>query len=140
MGSDRRWTSAAGRAIGAALVLVLWSSCGASGSAGPAGVPRTETVVSLDANQLASLCDWVNASVGGYGSIDNCAGGGSRHANSTQQDCVDKGFDVCPSLTVGALEDCINAIGGDLCQTDTAPPCVSLYQCGSIDGGASSGG
>ena len=94
-------------------------------------------MISLDANQLASLCDWVNASVGGYGSIDNCDGGGSRHANSTQQDCVEKGFDGCPSLKVGALEDCVNAISGDLCQTDTAPVCVSINQCGSTDGGAS---
>jgi hypothetical protein len=140
MGSEGTWTSAVGRVIGGALVLILWSSCGGSGNTGPAGVPRTATVVSLDENQLASLCDWVNAGVGGYGSIDNCDGGGSRHANSTQQDCVDKVFGGCPSLTVGALEDCVDAIGGDLCQTDTAPACVSVNECGSTDGGASPGG
>ena len=140
MGADGRWTSAAGRIV-SALVLVLASGCsGGSGSTGPAGVPRTATVISLDPSQLASLCDWVNASVGGYGSIDNCDGGGSRHANDTQQSCVSKVFGGCPSLTVGALDDCINAIGGDLCQTDTAPACVSVNQCGSTDGGASPGG
>jgi hypothetical protein len=140
MGEDRRWTSGAGSSVGA-LVRVLWSGCsGGSGSTGPTGVPRTATVVSLAPTQLAALCDWVNASVGGYGSIDNCDGGGSRHANSTQQDCVSKVFGGCPSLTVGVLEDCVNAIGGDLCRTDTAPACVGVNQCGSTDGGASPGG
>jgi len=140
MGTDRRWTSAAGSSV-CALVLVLWSGCsGGSGNTGPAGVPGTATVISLDPNQLASLCDWVATSVGGYGSIDNCDGGGSRHANDTQQSCVSKVFGGCPSLTVGTLEDCINAIGGDLCRTDTAPACVGVNQCGSTDGGAGSGG
>jgi hypothetical protein len=99
-------------------------------------------VGSLDPTQVATLCDWINASVGGYGSIDNCDGGGSHHADSTQQTCVSGGTPkkVCPSLAVGAIEDCINAIGGDLCLTDTAPPCLDLGQCPSADGGANSGG
>ena len=140
MRADGSLTSAAGNSV-CALLLVLWLGCGGgSGGTGPAGVPRTATVVSLDPNQLASLCDWVNASVGGYGSIDNCDGGGSRHANSTQQSCVSKVFGGCLSLTVGALEDCVNAIGGDLCRTDTASACVGLNQCGSTDAGASTGG
>jgi hypothetical protein len=91
----------------------------------------------LDATQLAALCDWINASVGGYGSINNCDGGGSRHADSTQQSCVSK---LCPWQTVAAYTDCINAIGGDLCRTDTASACVPLEQCVMPDGGATSGG
>ena len=131
-----------GKTVGRALPLVLWLGCGGGGgSAGPDGVPRAATVLSLDAKQSAALCDWINASVGGYGSIDNCAGGGARHADSTQQSCVSgfSGVQACPSLTVGAVEDCINAIGGDLCLTETAPACLVLVLCESADG-ANSGG
>jgi hypothetical protein len=137
MGVDRRSTLAT--CLVSAFALVLSSSCGGGGgSSGPAGVPRSATVVSLDAAQSAALCDWVNKSLGGYGSIDNCDGGGSRHADSTQQGCVSglSDFQRCPSLTVGSVEDCINAIGGDLCGIDTAPTCAGINQCGNVDGGA----
>jgi hypothetical protein len=130
-----------GRSLGGALVLILWSGCGGGGSSsGPAGIPRTATVVSLSGSQLAALCDWSAANLGGYGSIDNCDGGGSRHESSTQQDCVSKAFGGCPTLTVGALEDCVNAANGHLCLTDTAPVCVSASRCGSTDGSAGAGG
>lgn len=130
----------ASKLVGGALVLVLWSGCGGgSGSAGPAGVPRAATVVSLNTTQLGALCDWVAASVGGYGSIDNCDGGGSQHESSTQQDCVSKAFGGCPTLTAGTLEDCVNALGGDLCRAETAPACVGVNQCGNPDAGAGSG-
>jgi hypothetical protein len=98
-------------------------------------------VGSLDATQIAAFCDWISASVGGYGSIDNCDGGGSAHAYSTQASCVSSWPKVCPSVTAGALEDCVNSLGGDLCRVDTAPECAGLMQCGSgVDAGASSGG
>jgi hypothetical protein len=124
------------RVFGFVLVLCLGCS-GGSGGGGPAGVPRTATVPSLNAQQMAALCDWVNASLGGYGSIDNCDGGGSRHADSTQQSCVSGlgDFNACPSVTVGEVEDCINAAHGDLCLTDTLPVCAAIAGCG-IDGGA----
>jgi hypothetical protein len=97
-------------------------------------------VVSLDATQGAALCDWINKNLGGYGSIDNCDGGGSRHADSTQQSCVSglSDFYACPSLTVGSVEDCISASGGDLCRVDTAPACAGINQCGKADAGAMS--
>jgi hypothetical protein len=135
MRTDRRVTVALGRSC-CAVLLVLWSGCGGgSGSAGPAGIPRTAPVVSLTSSQLGSLCDWVAASLGGYGSADNCDGGGSQEADSSQQDCVSKAFGGCPSLTVGAVEDCVNAIGGNLCRTDTTPACIAAEQCGGIDAG-----
>ena len=136
MNVDRRMTSSA---KSLALVLLLSLSCGGGGgNKGPAGVPRSATVPSLDATQSAVLCDWINASVGGYGSIDNCDGGGSRHADSTPQSCVSglSDFNACPSMTAGEVEDCINAIGGDLCRIDTAPACAPINQCGNPDGGA----
>jgi hypothetical protein len=97
-------------------------------------------VGSLNATQVAAICDWFNASVGGYGSIDNCDGGGSAHAMSTQASCVSSWPKVCPSVTAGAFEDCINSLGGDLCLVDTSPACAGLMQCGTGDAGASSGG
>ena len=132
-----------GQSVARTLPLVLWLGCGGGGgSAGPAGVPRTAPVPSLDGKQIAALCDWINVSVGGYGSIDNCEGGGSRHADSTQGSCISGfgGVQACPSLTVRALEDCINAIGGDLCRIETAPACAGLHQCGNADGSANSDG
>src|SRR6266540_1894617 len=131
MGASGRSTSA--RLVVSAFALALCSSCGpASGGNGPAGVPRTASVVSLDANQAAALCDWVNASLGGYGSIDTCDAIDMRHADSTQQACVSglSDFSACPSLTVGSVEDCINALGGDLCREDTAPACAGINGCG----------
>src|SRR4026207_2235451 len=84
MDADRRLTSVG--SLGTAFVLLALLSCGGgSGSSGPAGVPRAATIPSLDTTQSAVLCDWVNQSLGGYGSIDNCDGGGSRHADSTPQ-------------------------------------------------------
>ena len=143
MGTDRRGISTTGTSALSALALVLCVGCGGgSGSAGPAGLPRTATVPALDAQQIAALCDWINAGVGGYGSIDNCDGGGSRHADSTQQSCISgfSGAQACPTLTVGAVQDCIDAIGGDLCRTDTAPECAGVNRCGSADAGSSSSG
>ena len=137
MEMGRRSTSA--KSIVSAFALVLCLSCGGgSGNNGPAGVPGSATVVSLNAPQSAALCDWINTRLGGYGSIDNCDGGGSRHADSTQQDCVSglSDFNACPSLTVGAVVDCINASGGDLCRADTSPACAPINQCGRADGGA----
>jgi hypothetical protein len=145
------------KALGSALALLLTLGCGGGGAAKdggggaandgggagshPAGIARTATVRSLDQQQLAALCDWINASVGGYGSIDNCAGGGSHHADSDQQSCIGgfSGAQVCSTLTVGALEDCIDALGGHLCRVDTAPACASLTKCGP-DGGTGAGG
>jgi hypothetical protein len=121
-----------------ALLLFLFACSSGGGSSGPAGLSREASVPSLDAQQIAALCDWINASVGGYGSIDNCDSGGSRHADSNQQACIGGfgGAQACPSLTVGAIEDCINAIGGDLCKTDTLPVCTALNVCPVADGGA----
>jgi hypothetical protein len=137
MGVIRRSTSAT--FLVSTTVLVVSASCGGGGGGtGPAGVPASATVVSLDATQSAALCDWINKSLGGYGSIDNCDGGGSRHADSTQQSCVSglSDFNACPSLTVGTVEECILAIGGDLCRIDAAPACADINQCGTGDAGA----
>jgi hypothetical protein len=61
-----RWMTSSAKSL--ALVLLLSLSCGGGGgNKGPAGVPRSATVASLDATQSAVLCDWINASVGGYG-------------------------------------------------------------------------
>ena len=117
-------------------VALLAFSCGAKtvGS----GLPREAPLPSLTTRQMGVLCDWINASFGGYGSIDSCDGGGSRHADTNQQACMGGfgGAQSCPTLTVGALEDCINAVGGDMCRIITEPRCVALEGCPAGDGGA----
>jgi hypothetical protein len=127
MGRNRRWAASSRAFLGRSLAVVLLLGCGGggggSGGGGPAGLPRTASVPSLDATQIAALCDWINASVGGYGSIDNCDGGGSRHADSTQQSCISgfSGAQACPTLTVGAVQDCIKPSAG-ICAGPTRPP------------------
>jgi hypothetical protein len=90
-------------------------------------------VGSLDTQQQAMLCDWINASVGGYGSIDNCVDGTSKHADSTPQSCLGG---LCPFWSVGAVADCVNALGGDLCKFDMLPVCAVLDTCVAPDAGA----
>jgi hypothetical protein len=36
---------------------------------------------------------------------------------------------LCPTLTVGDVEDCADAIGADLCAISTAPACANLRRC-----------
>jgi hypothetical protein len=118
----------------AALALLPCACGGGRGGGGnsgpPADVPRDALVGSLTTQQLGALCDWINASVGGYGSIDNCDGGGSRYAATNQQSCIDA---LCYTLTAGETEDCVSAIGGDLCRADTEPKC--MVACPTFDGG-----
>lgn len=117
-----------------AAVALFACSCsnGGGSSSGPAGVPRDTLVGSLTMQQLGALCDWANASIGGYGSIENCDGGGSAHAVSDQQSCIGK---LCFTLPAGAFEDCFNAIGGSLCRAETEPKCMALANCPLYDGG-----
>jgi hypothetical protein len=35
----------------------------------------------------------------------------------------------CPTLTVGDVEDCANAVGSDLCVLPTAPGCAAINAC-----------
>jgi hypothetical protein len=118
-------------------VVVLWgatfASCGGGGSdPGPSsGLTRSEALATLDANETGILCDWSNAKQGGYGRNVSCPDGPGT-TDRSKESCV-SGIplyaSLCPTLTVGDVEDCDNAIGTDLCAFYTAAACANVRAC-----------
>jgi hypothetical protein len=109
-------------------------SCGSSsgGPGGSSGLPRSSTVGSLSSTDAATLCDWLNAGQGGYGRMVTCSGGTTRTTDADQATCVAGSHaaqTACPTLTVGDTEDCVNAIGSDLCAISTASACAAVSAC-----------
>jgi hypothetical protein len=106
---------------------------GGGGAVGTSsGLPRTDTVGSLTAAQAATLCDWLNARQGGYGQSVTCPDGSHDDTDNNQASCVASVPTVatgCPSLTVGDIEDCANAIGTNLCAMSTAAGCANVNAC-----------
>jgi hypothetical protein len=110
------------------------SSCGGGngGGSNSSGVPSSATLASLTTAQATTLCDWENEKQGGYGRTVSCSDGSQQTTDPNQATCVgsvpNAGAD-CPTLTVGDIEDCANAIGADICQVSTAPGCHNFWQC-----------
>jgi hypothetical protein len=106
---------------------------GGGGAVGTSsGLPRTDTVGSLTGAQAATLCDWLNARQGGYGQSVSCPDGSEADTDLSQSSCVASVPNVatgCPSLTVGNVEDCANAIGTNLCSMPTAAGCANVNAC-----------
>jgi hypothetical protein len=108
-------------------------SGGSGGAVGTSsGLPRASTLGSLTSAQDSTLCDWENAKQGGYGRSVSCPDGSEDDTDLSQASCVASvpGFATgCPSLTVGDVEDCANAIGTNLCQMPTAAGCANVNAC-----------
>jgi len=123
------------RVVGAfaAAVLIAVVSCSGDGGPGPSsGLSRQATLASLTSQQAATLCDWSNAKQGGYGREATCSDGSLQETDSDKQSCVESVPYVgalCPTLTVGDIEDCANATGTDLCALTTAAACAAFRQC-----------
>lgn len=125
-------------AIVAALLFIglAGPSCGSSDGGAvvgtSSGLPRAATLGSLTAAQDATLCDWENAKQGGYGQSVSCSDGSHTDTDNNQASCVASvpGFATgCPTLTVGDVEDCANAIGTNLCAMPTAAGCANVNAC-----------
>jgi hypothetical protein len=110
------------------------TSCG-SGSGGvgnSSGLPRSSTVGSLDSSQAATLCDWENAKQGGYGRSVSCPDGSTQTTDANRAYCVSAVpyfATYCPTLTVGEVEDCANALGTNICNIATEPACAPVAAC-----------
>jgi hypothetical protein len=110
------------------------SSCagGNGGGSDSSGLPKNATLGSLTTAQAGILCDWENDKQGGYGRTMVCSDGSQETTDPDHASCVgsvpNAGAD-CPTLTVGDIEDCANAIGADLCEVTTAAACHNLWQC-----------
>jgi hypothetical protein len=119
------------------LVLSLFLvSCGGSneGNAGgnASGLSRTLTIASLSASQALSLCDWTNTKQGGYGRSVTCPDGMTDGTDPSAEVCVESAPTLgalCPTLTVADVEDCVNAIGADICARATNAACANLNEC-----------
>jgi hypothetical protein len=109
-------------------------SCGSSsgGGASSSGIPRSDTVGSLNASQAATLCDWENAKQGGYGRTVTCSDGSTQTTDPDQATCaavVPYFANKCPTLTVGDIEDCADGLGTNICNLPTESACAALNAC-----------
>lgn len=98
------------------------------------GLPSTSTIASLGTTDVATLCDWFNASQGGYGRPQMpCPGGTPEATYPSQLACVN-GLSAlgnrCLDLTVGTVEDCVNQTGTNLCLQAQVAACMTIATCG----------
>lgn len=102
----------------------LAAGCGGSsggGGTGASGVASSKRLDSLTDAEKASLCDWTNAKLGGYGMSVDCGGGLTLDADASQAECVASAPTNC-SATVGQLEACANAMScSNLIPNECAP-------------------
>lgn len=123
------------------LVAVTTGGCKGGGNGdrmASSGLPRTTPTGSLSPTDAAKLCDWTNQLRGGYARTVACASDASNAmTDSDQGACLASGpfgSATCPTLTVGDVEDCVNATGGDICQTRTVAGCAAINsRCIAID-------
>jgi hypothetical protein len=95
------------------------------------GVDSSRRVTELSDEEIADLCDWSSAELGGYGVERECSGQTVR-TQASQQECMNSlGSDPSCTATVGDIEKCINALDGDLCRLLSEPACLPLFQCAS---------
>lgn len=96
------------------------------------GLPRGTTIANLTPAQAGRLCDWGDNKEGGYGRTVTCPDGSTVSNDPDQASCVTTLPLVgvgCPATTVGDIEDCLNAIGTDLCALESAPECDRFRSC-----------
>ncbi len=117
----------------ASLLLV---ACGGStdedddGIGASSGLDRNELITALDDAELAELCDWISARLGGYGVERDC-GESTARTTANQAECVQSTQNVTAdcAVTVGQYEDCANALGGNICGLLSEPACQPLFAC-----------
>jgi hypothetical protein len=117
-------------------ISAVGSSCGSSsgnnGGGASSGLSRSATLASLSTAQAGTLCDWESAKQGGYGRMVNCSDGSQQMSDPDKASCV-SGIptlgSLCPTLTVGDIEDCANAVGTDLCSEPTQAGCAAFNAC-----------
>jgi hypothetical protein len=117
-------------------ISLLCSSCSSNPEAGgpgsSSGITRTTAIADLTATQAGTLCDWANAAAGGYGRTVTCPDGSDEMSDPDKASCA-TGLPIlgslCPTLTVGDLEDCANAVGTDLCSAATQSACAAFNAC-----------
>ncbi len=102
-------------------------------AAASSGLDPAKRVAALSAAELARLCDFTLAQVGGYGARRLCPDGGEFEAVADQRTCVGQ-FDQGPRCTATVMqhEACAAAIAKDPCAFERAlalPACRAYVTC-----------
>ncbi len=102
-------------------------------AAASSGLDPAKRVAALSAAELARLCDFTLAQVGGYGARRLCPDGGEFAAVADQRTCVGQ-FDQGPRCTATVMqhEACAAAIAKDPCAFERAlalPACRAYVTC-----------
>ena len=119
------------RGLWAALVISIATAagCGDSGGSnggpGASGVASSKRLDSLTEAEKATLCDWTNAKLGGYGMSVDCGGGLALEADASQADCVAEWYTSC-AATVAQGEACANAAS---CSNLLPDACAWILSC-----------
>jgi len=114
------------------VLLATATSCGPGDGSNGSGIPKSTKLGMLTTAQAGTECDYVNDKQGGYGRSVTCADGSTQTTDPDKASCmkdVPGAGASCPTLTVGDLEDCANAVGTNLCSLPTASACAAFNAC-----------
>lgn len=100
----------------------------ACGTDSGSGVDGSKSLADLSDAEKGAICDWVANALGGYGQVYACDGSDVSIAKSDRAACVASIPPAC-SATVAQVENCANAIGGDVCQVLVRPECAPVRHC-----------
>jgi hypothetical protein len=121
-----------------ALLVAALSACAgksedSSGGGSDSGLDSGQRVAELNESEIAELCDWTAAQLGGYGVEHECGDGSSARTQDSQQECVDSSRMTFAqqgcALTIAEFEKCVNALEGDVCNVLTEASCLPLISC-----------
>ncbi len=114
-----------------AIAFVL-AACGGSSASKP-DIEGTTLLVNLNSTQLDELCSY-QTSVFGDPRTVTCTNDETVTVNSTTQ-CETQftGLPTSCTATVANVEDCIDAVGSNPCNLETAPQCAPLFACATSD-------
>lgn len=107
---------------------------GPSTSTGPSGVASERTLDSLTDAEKRKLCDWVAASLGGYGAKKTCGGDVAVSAPEDAAECM-RTLPPC-DVKVAEVEACLKAwSSSDGCSLDFTrdPACKAMERCEDED-------
>jgi hypothetical protein len=96
---------------------------------GESGLPVDDTVVSLSSGDLSDLCEWATDVQGGAGTETEC--GDFTVTVAPASECIDDlgAFDASCPLTVGEVEECMQAIAYDPCTAFDSAACAPIFAC-----------
>lgn len=102
------------------------------GGGGASGLPVSAQIGDLSEGDVETLCEWGTERQGGAGSEYECADG-ITVTTQPATDCIDQLFETSCDITVGELEDCMDAIAPDPCVLleSTPPACEPMLACGA---------